>query len=205
MLYVDLGPLYQGFGMQTKHLSAASGAAGTFANSRVQNFSFPAIKRDANSSGHLPTTIDVYMHVYMQSFVHVYAMIITYNYILYKKYSFIYSYTNKAVQVCHVRGECKGQLIVCLGLDPFGKCLMWISMRSPRWTSLRFFAVLPWCRGCCTGRLVTCQLRYCRRYVSTRGAPSRHCHDGCSLATFSVGFTLELQIYICPIDGFSVL
>ena len=83
MLYVDLGPLYQGFGMQTKHLSAASGAAGTFANSRVQNFSFPAIKRDANSSGHLPTTIDVDMHVYMQSFVHVYAMIITVTVITY--------------------------------------------------------------------------------------------------------------------------
>ena len=138
-------------------------------------------------TGHLPTTahmfiLDYYMHVV----VHVYAMIITI-----EIYFHIFIHNQDCPHMSCFLGECKWPICFFWCLDPFVASVFlhieiypWDLLRWLRCSSVRFFAVLSWCRGCCNGRLVTCQLRYCRRYVSTRGAASRHCHDGCSLAWF---------------------
>lgn len=177
---------------------AASGGAGTFANSRVQNFSSPANKRDANSCGtsanyrslFILNYYNVHIYIwYMHVFVHVYAMIITIEICFY-----IFIHNQDCPHMSCFLVECKCQCVFFVfGSNLCSKCFFTygyiiheISSRLLRCSSPRFFAVLSWCRGCCNGRLVTCQLRYCRRYVSTRGAASRHCHDGCSLADFFV-------------------
>lgn len=145
-------------------------------------------------AGHLPTTAHCLYWIiimciyiwYMHVFVHVYAMIITIEICFY-----IFIHNQDCPHMSCFLGECKWPICFFWCLDPFVASVFlhieiypWDLLRWLRCSSVRFFAVLSWCRGCCNGRLVACQLRYCRRYVSTRGAASRHCHDGCSLAWF---------------------
>lgn len=119
---------------------AASGGAGTFANSRVQNFSSPANKRDANSCGtsanyrslFILNYYNVHIYIwYMHVFVHVYAMIITIEICFY-----IFIHNQDCPHMSCFLVECKCQCVFFLCLDPIYVASVFLhmdisSMRSP--------------------------------------------------------------------------
>lgn len=119
---------------------AASGGAGTFANSRVQNFSSPANKRDANSCGtsanyrslFILNYYNVHIYIwYMHVFVHVYAMIITIEICFY-----IFIHNQDCPHMSCFLVECKCQCVFFWCLDPIYVASVFLhmdisSMRSP--------------------------------------------------------------------------